>query len=78
MAKRIPVQTVVVVRDGKRVTPEIGKPYNFTDAEIADFDRLSPGAVRKPTNEAGDEAPAEKKPAAKAADKKAADKDEEL
>lgn len=65
MTKRIPVQTITVVRDGKNFIPPIGKPFDFTDEEMADIERLNPAAIREAVNEdpAAAEPPAEKKPA---------------
>jgi len=56
----IPVQGVVVHRDGKSFSPEIGKPFEFSDDEANDIAAMNPGAVRSPVNEGGDEAPASK------------------
>ena len=47
MPKRIPVQTVRVYRDGKQVTPKIGEPFDFNDAELKDITRMNPNAVTK-------------------------------
>lgn len=47
MPKRSPVNTVVVMRDGKRVVPPIGKPFDFTAEEVADFERILPGSLAK-------------------------------
>lgn len=33
------------------MSPPKGKPFDFTEDELADIQRLSPGAVRKPVNE---------------------------
>lgn len=51
MTKHIPVQTVTVVRDGKNFIPPIGKPFDFTDKEMTDIERLNPDCIRKPVNE---------------------------
>lgn len=51
MAKRIPVQTVIVVRDGKRVSPPIGKPFDFTKEELSNINDRNPDAIRKLTDE---------------------------
>ncbi|WP_281686687.1 hypothetical protein [Pseudomonas citronellolis] len=40
MPKRIPLSTIVVHRDGKRVTPEIGRPFDFTSEEVAEISAL--------------------------------------
>lgn len=53
MPKRIPVETVTVLRDGKRVTPKIGQPFEFTTKEVteivgtADAPGLRPQALRR-------------------------------
>lgn len=47
MPKRVPVQTIVVTRDGKRVTPKIGDAFDFTAEELDDINRVNPDAVRK-------------------------------
>lgn len=54
MPKRVPNASIVVIRDGKRVTPPLGKAYDFTKAEIESITRVSPGALRKPVNESSD------------------------
>jgi hypothetical protein len=51
MPKRIPLQTIILVRDGKRVVPEIGKAFDFTSDELASIKEVSPDAVRAPVNE---------------------------
>lgn len=51
MQTMVPIESVVVVRDGKRVTPPIGKGFNFTDAEVRDIKRIRQEAIRKPINE---------------------------
>jgi len=40
MPKRIPLSTIVVHRDGKRITPEIGLPFDFTPDEVAEISAL--------------------------------------
>lgn len=45
MPLRTPRQPVSVLRDGKRVLPEVGRPFDFTNDEIEKFDRLSPNWV---------------------------------
>ena len=47
MPKRTPLQSVVVIRDGERVTPEIGRPYEFTKEEIEQVERANPAALSK-------------------------------
>lgn len=51
MAKRIPVQTVIVHRDGKRVSPPIGQPFDFTADEIKSLTERNPDAIRKVNDE---------------------------
>lgn len=58
MIRRVVVQSVTVVRDGVRVTPEQGKAFDFTAEEIAYLDRVSPAASRKPLNESPTAQPA--------------------
>lgn len=50
-ASRIPLQSITVMRDGKLVTPEVGKPFPFTGKELLDIERVNPDAVRKPIDE---------------------------
>lgn len=45
MPKRTAVQTITVVRDGKTVTPTIGKPFNFTEDEIEQIEAMNPDAI---------------------------------
>lgn len=65
----IPLQSIVVVRDNKMVTPPLDKPFTFTDDEVKD---LPTGSYRKPVVEVTPSQPAEEtdgaetKPAAKA------------
>lgn len=42
---------ITVVRDGKRVTPEIGKTFDFTAEEVEAMNATLPGGIRKPINE---------------------------
>jgi hypothetical protein len=49
--KMVPNVGVVVVRDGKRVRPTIGKAFEFTAAERDALLEASPTSLRKPTNE---------------------------
>lgn len=51
MIRRVVVQSVTVVRDGQRVTPERGKAFDFTAEEIEYLDRISPAASRKAVDE---------------------------
>lgn len=58
MPKRVPVQTIILHRDGKQFSPEIGKAFDFTADELADIVSVNPEAVRKPVIE--DDSAAEK------------------
>lgn len=55
----IPMQSVVVMRGGKPVTPELNKLFDFTESEVADIKQLNPEAVREPVDESS-KAPAKK------------------
>lgn len=78
--KMVPTMSVVVVREGKRVKPAIGKVFDFTKEERDSILEAQPNALRKPTDEspsddaAGDPAPpsAEASQAAAKGGKKAA------
>lgn len=52
MAIRIPLQSIVIQRDGKNVIPEVGKAFDFTEQELRDIAAVAPNAVRLPINEA--------------------------
>lgn len=57
--KMVPTVGVVVIRDGNRVVPEIGKAFAFETEERDAILEAQPNALRKPKNEdedAGDEA----------------------
>lgn len=47
----VPTVQVILVRDGKRVAPEIGKGFVFTRAEIDEINASHEGALREPKNE---------------------------
>jgi hypothetical protein len=51
MPKLVPMTGTVVIRDGRRVRPVIGKAFNFTKEEIADLEAAG-AKLRKPTDEA--------------------------
>lgn len=78
MAKKVPLSSIGVSRDGKTVYPEIGKAFDFTDAEIKELEALQAKTgdefIRDPVNEdAPAAAPAaEEKPTTKKGDKPAA------
>ena len=67
--KRTPIQTVVVLRDSKSVSPPIGTPFDFTDEEVAQIEAMNPDAI---SNEAVVDLDKEEK----ATSKKAAKKDD--
>lgn len=54
MAQRIINESILVVRDGKRITPKIGKVFDLTDSEIADLERVRPQAISKTVTAAVD------------------------
>lgn len=51
MAQMVPVEGVTVGRDGKRVTPPVGKSFDFTAEEIKSIKAARPEALRKPVDE---------------------------
>lgn len=51
MPKRVAVGAIIVQRDGKRMQVPRGQAFDFTAEELADINRLNPGAVRKVVNE---------------------------
>lgn len=51
MAERIINSPILVVRDGKQVEPAIGKPFDLTDVEIKEIEKLNPTAISKPVAE---------------------------
>lgn len=54
--KLVTMATVCVIRDGKRVFPEIGKTFPYTDEEVKRIKAVSPTALRNPVNESDSEA----------------------
>lgn len=70
LISRVPVQSVVVVRNGSFVTPALDKPFGFTEQEIADIEASNPAAIREPVVEKAAEPV---KPAAKTTGKAKAD-----
>lgn len=71
MPIRIPVNTIIVQREGKQFAVPLNKPFDFTKEELADIKNLRPNAVRLPVQET---APIVSKEAEAAAEKAAADK----
>lgn len=62
MPEKIPVHTVILARDSgkkdpkgepimQRVTPPIGKPFQFSEDEVKDIMQASPLALRDPVEE---------------------------
>jgi hypothetical protein len=80
MPKRIPVQGVIVQRDGKSFMPKLGEPFEFTQAELDEIAEINPGAVKRveipaddsdyvDANQGGEKEPTDPKAAAIAAAK---------
>lgn len=94
MPKRIVNSTIVLVRDKKRVTPAIGKAFEFTAKELEQIEKVNKDAVSKlptpvdetettKTSESTDSKPTGNKPGTGAAAKdaksnKAGSKDDDL
>lgn len=81
MPMRVPTQRIILTRDGKRVIPTIGKPFDFTQGEIEQIESVNPRAIRKLIIESTmiaspktDDTAKAKAPAKSAAKPKAADK----
>lgn len=81
MPKRITRATVILNRGGSRITPPIGRLFDYTDKELAQINKLHPDAVEKPKAQeaeyiapstAGNVTAAAEKAAEKAAAEKAA------
>lgn len=47
MAKRIIKEGILVVRDGKRIRPAIGKVFDLTADEIKQLESIRPNAIGK-------------------------------
>lgn len=47
MAKRIIKEGILVVRDGKRIRPTIGKSFDLTADEIKQLEAIRPNAIAK-------------------------------
>lgn len=71
--KRVPLQSVVVHRDGQPFVPPIGQVFEFTADEVEQLERMNPDAVSAQVTMDAEAAPAPvpaaKKTAAKAAAK---------
>ena len=48
---RVALKSVIVVRDGKRVSPPIGKSFPFTAEEVEELEKSNPTAIREAKNE---------------------------
>ncbi len=48
---KVILKSIIVVREGKRVAPPIGKAFPLTDAEIKALDETNPTAYRDAVNE---------------------------
>lgn len=48
MPKRLVKQTVMLRREGREVIPQIGKIFDFTDAELKSITRINPSAITTP------------------------------
>lgn len=58
MPKLVVTSSVTVIRNGKRVTPTIGKVFTFTDDEAKYILKHHPLGLRKPVVEVLEEEPA--------------------
>lgn len=47
MPKRIPLNTIILQRDGQKVVPPLNKPFDFTAEELKMIASLSPDAIGK-------------------------------
>lgn len=45
MPKRLVLQTVIMYREGERVVPDVGKPFDFTNEELKSINGLNPDAL---------------------------------
>ncbi len=43
--KRVPLQSITVVRDKKSFVPPIGEAFDFTDDEVAQIEAMNPDAI---------------------------------
>jgi hypothetical protein len=49
----VPLQTIVLYRNGGQVIPPIGVAFEFSDKEVKEIGLSSPLALREPVNEGG-------------------------
>lgn len=72
MPNRVPLQSVVVQRDGNNVVPPIGAVFEFTDKEVAEIEASNPDALSATISVAADDVAATK-PAGKGGKKGASE-----
>lgn len=52
MAKsKVVLKSVIIARDGKRLSPPIGKAFPFTAEEVEEIEKVNPTALRDAVNE---------------------------
>lgn len=49
--KKVVLKSIIIARDGKRVSPPIGKAFPFTDDEVEAILAANPTAIRDAVNE---------------------------
>lgn len=60
MPNLVPLQSVVVQRNGNNVVPPIGAVFEFTDKEVSEIESVNPDALSATIIVAADDAPAAK------------------
>ncbi len=48
---RVALKSVIIVRDGRRVSPPLGKSFPFTEEEVEAIEKTNPTAIREAVNE---------------------------
>ena len=48
MPKKVPLISVTVFRNNKPVALPVGKPFDFTEEEVAEVEAMQPGGLRDP------------------------------
>lgn len=48
---KVVLKSVMIARDGKRISPPIGKAFPFTEDEVAEIEKVNPTALRDAVNE---------------------------
>ncbi len=43
--KRVPLQSITLIRDKKVLMPPIGEAFDFTDDEVAQIEKMNPDAI---------------------------------